>query len=156
MKPRLSLSANMHNHRERRAVEWSAGGVVSPPSLASEARTKSLLQAQAQAEVAVLPAVRAESGRPQEKTRCRTLGRSKPISFPSTLRAAFSSGPACSTGKTISPAWGLGAGWATFWSVFIQIPFLSSRGGGGGSRPGGGEGEAGVFICPPFKPSKEK
>lgn len=104
----------------------------------------------------MLPGVRAESGEPAGKTLCRTLGRSMLISFPSTLRIAFSSGPACSTGKTISPAWGLGAGWATFWSVFIQIPFLSSLGGGGGSHPGGGEGEAKVFICPPFKPSKEK
>lgn len=53
------------------------------------------------------------------------------IFFPSTLSVAFSFGPACSTGKTISPAWGLGAGWATFWSVFIQISFLSSPGGWG-------------------------
>lgn len=71
-----------------------------------------------------------------------------PNFFPSTLRAAFSSRPACSTGKPISPAWGLGAGWATFWSVFIQIPFLSSPGGGGGSHAREGEGKAEAFICP--------
>ena len=70
------------------------------------------------------------------------------IAFPSTLSAVFSSGPACSTGKTIDPAWGLGAGWATFWSVFIQIPFLSYQGGGGGSHTEGGEGKAEVFISP--------
>lgn len=89
--------------------------------------------------VAVPPGVRAKSGEPEGR-HC--------IFFPSTLRVAFSSGPACSTGKTISPAWGLGAGWATFWSVFIQIPFLSSPGGGGGRAAGEGEGEAEVFICP--------
>lgn len=47
-------------------MEWRAGGVVSPPSLASEAGTKRLLQAQA--EVAVLPGVRAESGSRRKNT----------------------------------------------------------------------------------------
>lgn len=105
-------------------------------------------------DVAVLPgaSARAESGEPAGKTLQNQLQKQKPSEL---LSRAFSSRPACSTGKTTSPAWGLGAGWATFWSVFIQIPFLPSPGGGGGSHTGEGEGEAEVFICPPLSQAKK-
>ena len=149
MKPRLSLPAKLHEpSRERSIREESWWGGLS-----------SIMCHGTQNKVCCrwtwpccLERVRAESGEPAGKTLQNQLQKQKPAEL---LSRAFSSRPACSTGKTTSPAWGLGAGWATFWSVFIQIPFLPSPGGGGGSHTGEGEGEAEVFICPPLSQAKK-
>lgn len=129
MKPRLPLAAKLSKQsreRSRGEESWWDG----PSSITCSACRQ-----------------RAESR--QETLQTQLQKQAQPLSMD------FSSRPACSTGKTTSPAWGLGAGWATFWSVFIQIPFLLSLRGGGGSPAGEGEGEAEVFICPPLSQAKK-
>lgn len=80
------------------------------------------------------------------------------FSLHSTLAVPSPPGPQAglSLGKASPPPgdWGLGAGWATFWFVFTQIPFLPCPRAAGGSHAVEDRGEAEVFICPP--PSQAK
>lgn len=150
VKPRLGLPEKRPQPSGERSLKEGSEGRSSVSSVMSPRAQNSLLRTRSCCPERVR-AVRAESRHEKHGGR-QQLQKPKLAGL---LSTAFSSRPACSTGKTTSPAWGLGAGWATFWSVFIQIPFLSSLGGGGGSQAGADEGEAEGFIWPPLSQAKK-
>lgn len=147
MKPRLSFPVKLSKpsrERSRGEESWWDG-----PSSITCLRAQNKGFAASGHGHAACSACRQRAESRQETMQTQLQKQAEPLSTDSSSR------PACSTGKTTSPAWGLGAGWATFWSVFTQIPFLLSPGGGGGSPAGEGEGEAEVFICPPLSQAKK-